>query len=406
MHTNKNPLLQIFKYLGVFDLFYSRGEFIAAHVNLQKAEKRALATNQLEILDLIYANFIKLSSEILDINPEEYIEKQKTNSKKLNKLRVMDQLLATLSFRLKRAQNYAKGDKGLLKIVSKTLKEFESDESLTDNTLYQTKIYKAVSQIMVSQHKFSDLEEYASRTFIRFEKKNWFEKKNHDLKLEMLIYIINAKFYTKKHHEALQFAAKLFEGMKEHNKLYFEKYLFFYYNSLVVNFAHINLPKALSALNEFEVLMRKRNNNFYDQFIYLNRATLSYEIEKYTDAIRSLMKLYVSPAYSQINKTFQFKIEIAELIMQYESKDLLSLKKRIEQVRKNKSKNLLNESKRDLFIIRLLERLSDGESIKRGSKLENEMENFIIKKMDVAEEDSEIIRYKSWIEKKLALLKR
>jgi hypothetical protein len=92
--------------------------------------------------------------------------------------------------------------------------------------------------------------------------------------------------------------------------------------------------------------------------------------------------------------------------MQYESKDLLSLKKRIEQVRKNKSKNLLNESKRDLFIIRLLERLSDGESIKRGSKLENEMENFIIKKMDVAEEDSEIIRYKSWIEKKLALLKR
>lgn len=406
LHTNKNFLLQIFKHLGLFDIFFNRGEYMAALVHLKKSEKIALRSKQLEILDLIYVNFIKLSNDILEINPELYIEKQKDNAVELNKIRTMDQLLATLNYRLKRAQNYIKGDKGFLKIVSKTIKEFEGDLSLIENKLYQIKIYKAVSQIMISQHNFIDLEEYVLKTFNHFSTKNWFDKKNHDLKLEMLIYIINAKFYNKKFHEALQFATILFEGMHEFDKLYFEKYLFFYYNSLVVNYAHTNLKKALEAIVEFEGLMRKRKNSFYDQFIYLNRATLSYEIEKYADGIRSLTKLYVSPAYSKIDKTFKFKIEVAELIMQYEYGDLLTLKKRIEQVRKTTDKKILIESKRDVAVIGFLARLSEGEVLKRDSKMNKELTLFLNKKIDQVEEDTEVIRYNSWIEKKLAALKR
>lgn len=406
LHTNKNPLLQIFKYLGTFELFHSRGEFLVAHSNLKKAEKIAVTSKQLEILDLIYVNFIKLSNDILEINPELYIERQKSNAIELNKTRTMDQLLATLNYRLKRAQNFAKGDKGFLKIVSKTIKEFEGDLSLIENKLYQIKIYKAVSQIMITQHNFTDLEEYVLKTFKQFLSKNWFDKKNHDLKLEMLIYIINAKFYNRKYHEALQFAATLYDGMLEFEKFYFEKYLFFYYNSLVVNYAHTNLKKALEAIGEFEGLMRKRNNSFYDQFIYLNRATLSYETEKYADGIRSLMKLYVSPAYNKIDKTFRFKIEIAELIMQYEYGDLVALKKRIEQVRKNTDKDIFIQAKRDLALIGFLARLSEGEALIRDSKITIEMTLFARKKTDKMIEDTEVIRYNSWVEKKLASLKR
>ena len=51
------------------------------------------------------------------------------------------------------------------------------------------------------------------------------------------------------------------------------------FHNLILRYSQFE--EALKKIDEFEKLMRKRKSNFYDQFIYLNRATLLFEINKF-----------------------------------------------------------------------------------------------------------------------------
>ncbi|MEI5617203.1 hypothetical protein WB403_49790, partial [Streptomyces brasiliscabiei] len=90
-------------------------------------------TENYELLDLIYANLVKLSNDVIAINPEEYIEKQSENALMLNRVRQMDQVLAALNYRIKVTQNFQKGNETLLKMVDKAVKEFSKDKSIAEN---------------------------------------------------------------------------------------------------------------------------------------------------------------------------------------------------------------------------------------------------------------------------------
>ena len=57
--------------------FQSKQQFRIAFYYLKKAEKKAVQSEKIELLDLIYDDFIKLSHETLQIKPQEYIAKRK-----------------------------------------------------------------------------------------------------------------------------------------------------------------------------------------------------------------------------------------------------------------------------------------------------------------------------------------
>lgn len=396
LNMDRDGVSNILKHLSLFELFLAKKQYVLANYHIRKAELNAFKTENLELLDLTYANIIKLSNEYLEINPEEYIKKRAANAIELNKTRKIDQLLATLNFRLKTAQNFTQGDKGLLKIVTKTFKEYKTDISLINNKIYQTKIYQAISQVMVQQHHYKELAEYVKETYERFMDTHWFDKKNHDLKIQMIIYMINANFFNLKYELSLIYTKLLGAVLQEFDNLYYERYLFFYYNSLVVNFAHTNFEEALKKIDEFEKLMRQRKSNFYDQFIYLNRATLLFEINKYNDGIRNITKLYVSPAYENIDTTFKLKIEVAELIMQFESGDRKVLFKRIEQVRKKHETRLRENSTRERIVLDLIEELAKEERLRSTHKVYHKIVNFINRRVEQELESSEVINYKRW----------
>jgi hypothetical protein len=406
LNADRGDVFSVFKHLSLFQLFVERENYDLALFHLKKAERKAQRNSNLELLDLVYANYIKISTETIEINPEIYILKRNENAIELNKARKIDQLLAALSYRLKLSQNYASSDKSLLKIVDKTFKEYAADKSITEVKRYQTKIYKAISQVLVQQHNFIELEIYALTTFAHFEKRDWFDKSNHDLKLQMIIYIVNAKFYNHKHDESLRYADLLAKEMEAFNRLHFERYLFFYYNSLVVNYAFTNFDEALKKLDEFERLMRKRKNKFYDQFIYLNRATLLYEVKKYDEAVRNLMKLYASPVYEQLDESFKLKIAIAELILQYEAGDNKLVLKLVEQVSKNSLVKDNLEFNRERSLLKILESLAKSYRLKPNNKIEKAILNFIKKPIDAGVEESEVIKYNSWIRKQIDYLNK
>ncbi|MFN8315225.1 MAG: hypothetical protein U0T32_02110 [Chitinophagales bacterium] len=404
LHIDKNDTNNLLWILSLYEILRAKEKWELAHYFLRKAEKKALEIENLELLDLIYAKFILLSNEVMDINPEIYISKRDENAIKLNKTRNIDQVLAALNYRIKVSQNFARQDKNLLKIVDKTLKEFSTDNSIKNNKTFQTKVYRLISQTLVQRHSFIELEKFMLDTYEQFESNNWFEKANHDTKLQMLVYIINAKHFNSKFQEALQYASILGKEITRFDNLFYDKYLFFYYNSLVANYAKLNFAKAIESLDAFESLMRKRKNNYYDQFIYLNRATLSYERGKFNDGIRALVKFYLNDSFQKADGAFQLKIEVTELIMQYESKDFASTKKRIEQVRKKHLTRLKQSGfYREAKVIHFIEQMMITPLKDKEAALYKEIQSFVNKKISAAEEDGEIKKYRSWLAPKVGI---
>ena len=99
LHSSKVEANSLFREMMLFETFQAKGNLQLSVYFLKRAEKLATATENLEVLDWIYSNYIKLSSDYPEIKPEIYIEQQKENAVHLNRLRTIDQALATVIYR-------------------------------------------------------------------------------------------------------------------------------------------------------------------------------------------------------------------------------------------------------------------------------------------------------------------
>ena len=404
LHFDKHEANELHRYICIYNILYQKGKHELAYYFLRKAEKRALQTENLELLDLIYADIVKLSNDIIAINPEEYVTKQSENAVLLNRMRQMDQVLAVLNYRIKVTQNFQKGNENLLKLVDKTVKDFGKDKSISLNRGFQIKIYRAISQAMVQKRRYKELEVFLLKTYQDFKEKGWFEKETHDVHLQMLVYITNSYLAQKKFEGALQYTKVLGEEMAQYNKMLYDKYLFFYYNTMLVAYMDTNYNKALSILDEFEQVTRKSANSYYEQFIHLNRAILYFLMKKYTDAVRSIIKLYVNDHYKQADRSFKFKIEIAEVIMQYESGDNNTVGKRIKQIKKAYKDLLRDEAlKTDRTILDILQALSLSQIKKPDTKTDKKITNLVNEMIAEEEVTSQVINYLTWLAPKVGI---
>lgn len=401
LHFSKHESNNLYLYLSLYNIFISRNQPGVALHYLKKAEKRAQQTENFELLDIIYASFVKLSSDHTGINPEEYITSRKENAVKLNKIREADQVLAAVTYRLKLSQNYGKRDVGLLKLLDTTIKEFANDASIRNSKTFQTRVFRALSQILIQNHNFVELEKFMLTTYRRFVNQKWFDKTNHEAKLQMLVYIINATFKNRKFAESLDYAETLGEELSAYNNLLYDKYLFFYYNALVINYAQIDLARGIKALDEAEREMKGMKNSYYDFFILLNKANLLFFQRKTNDAIRNLVRLYANDHYKKTDNSFKFKIAVAECIMQYESGDEESAQKRVEQVIKQfKTLITSDDFKREAFILHLLPQLAANKDLHANKRLFSEVKRFVSAPVKESVEDGEVLRYRAWLSSK------
>ena len=402
-HFGKSETNHLYLLLSLYNIFIGRNKPEIALYFLQKAEKEAMQSENFELLEVIYSNFVKLSSELTEINPEFYIKQQQENTIKLNKIRETDQVLAAVTYRLKLTQNYGRRDTGLLKLLDTTIKEFAKDASIKQSKSFQTRIFKAVSQTLIQSHAFGELEKFMLATYQRFIDENWFDKSNHEIRIQMLIYIINSTFKNRKFRESLDYAETLGEELEAFNKTFYNKYLFYYYNALVINYSQIDLVRALKALDEAEREMKGLKNSYYDFFIYLNKATLLFSQNKNDEAIRNLVKLYLNDHYKKADISFKLKIAVAECMMQYESGDGPSAKKRVEQVIKQFKEQLpLVDFKRERFILKIIPLIIDSEyKITPNTKIFNEISRFVTSPVKDSIEDGEVLKYRVWLAPKI-----
>ncbi|MCW3125989.1 MAG: hypothetical protein JWO03_1647 [Bacteroidetes bacterium] len=404
LNTHKDELYEIFQYIQLSHLYRSRNLLKVSLSYLHKAERCAIAIESYEMLDVIYGDFIKLSSDLPEIKPDPYIKKRDENAVIVTDLREMDNALSILSHRLRLSQNFGPVDKNSLQKLQARVNTISAHTTSGFGKNLEARIYNALSRIFLQQHNYEGLEKLAVQTYLKFEKENWFDKANHELKLQMLTYCANALFKNSKNKESLSYAEKLGKEILSFDKLHFEKYYFFYSNSLVNNYSIINPQKGLEVLNDFESNIRKKKSTYYDFYIYLNRATLLYDMGRYKESLKNLVRLYISEGYLEADQSFKLKIEVCELIITFESGDSEALGYRLKQVKKSFA-SLQNEKslQRDFEVIRLLEDMNAVVDYKRDSQILKKVNLFLKAKYGLDKEDSEIIKYRLWLSKKFRI---
>lgn len=247
---------------------------------------------------MVYSNFIRLSADLVEVNPDDCIALREENAVLVSQLRQLDDLLARVTYSLKLSQNFGASDKKQLAQLQQQIKQISKQTTSHFGRNLQTKIYRALSQIFLQQHNYVALENVVKENYQQFSTQKWFDKQNHELKLQMLTYYANALYKNGKFKKCTVSTETLGAEISEHGKLHYDRFLFFFYNLQILNNSVLNPSRALKVLDEFQNEIHKKKNYYYDTFIYLNhRAGLFYDIARFKDALKSLVKLYVSDSY-------------------------------------------------------------------------------------------------------------
>lgn len=401
-HFDDDELMYSYRLLALVKFFINRNQAEPAHYLLKKAENNANTTGNPELLDLIYSEFIRLSRELISVDPEHYIKKRKENLTQLSQLRQLDDVLAAVTYRLKVTQNYSSGITPVLKTLEKTINDFSSDKKLRQNPHARFKIYNAVSQVLLQKHQYKPLENYLLKTYKEFLRDKIFSKNNHDTRLQMLTYMVNALYKNGKLKQSLEFAEELHRAMKEYDGMLYDKYLFYYYNSLVINYSQLDKSKAIQILEGLNSNKKIEKNNFYKRFIYLNLFLLWFDLKDFHKAAKSLTKLYLIKDYFETDRALQLKIAVADVMTRYEMEDYDTMQSKLKQINRE-FRDILGrkESLNEKDFINILGIFCHMGKTGKPKPFYKEVKNFYSKiPKETGKEDTELINYRNWLKEK------
>ena len=402
-HVEQDDSMYTFYLLSIEKFYFNKNIPQVAFYFLKKAESQATKTENYEMLDLIYGEYIRLSNDLPRIDPEVYIKLRKENQSNILQLRSIDDVLAVVSHKMKLTQNFSSDEDPVLQLLQKTLTEYSSDKKLSKNPKLRFRIYHAVTQVLLQKRNYETLEAYLLNTWKEFNQEKLFNKNNHDTKLQMLVFIINTLFKNGKLKDSLKYTEKLETEMKEFQKLHYDKYLFYFFNSLVINYSRTNRDKAIVTLSEMKAIEKIRSVPFYEMFIYLNLAVCYFDKRDYHQSIRHLNRLLTLDGYNSADYALKFKISIAELLIRYELKDFDILEIKLRQIKKdfkeffNKKSNI-----RDALMVEIIFKLMEKDSLRNEKAILSQAKQLILNPISKDSSDADILNYRIWLSEKIS----
>ena len=397
-HMRKEKDIFILHFVLLSRVYKRKGKVELALHYLKKAEKEAENIEAYELLSIIYSEILTLSYDMVSINVEEYIEKKRNNNDRLSLDQEMDLLLAAVLYKIKTAQNFSKNDESVNEILQKTLDNFSKNKKIPKSPKFRIKVYQVVSRILLQQHDFDALEVYLIHTHKEFTKDKIFTKSNHEQKLTMLAYLTNCLFKTHKYKQSLAYAEILKSSMNEYGGFLKDKYLFYYYNSLVINYSLSDKNKALEVLKEAKNNDIIQNLPTFSVFIYLNTALIYYDQKKLSLSAKNLSRLMLQDDFVSIGKSFQLKIHIAELIVRYKLNQTDVIDDKIKHIKKTYN-NLLKDPdfNRDKQIIKIIDLLIYCNNLTADKKLLKKITDLSLMITDEKADDTDVINYNVWL---------
>jgi hypothetical protein len=400
-HVSNDNMLS-FYYTALANYYQSVNVPRVALYYFKKAELLAREIENYGLLDIIYSHIIKLAKEITSINPEQYIKKRKDNRALLNRLSEVEDILAVFEYRMNTTQNLASTSVPIPELLESALNEYTHDEELKQSPKVQFGIYFIVSHILLQNKNFPTLVEYLVSTYNTFRTRNFFNKSNHQHKLQMLSWIANSSFMNKDYQLSLQYADLLYQEMLAFDKLHYDLYELFYYNIRFLNFSKINPEKAISLLQSLSNIKSIQQNAFYAAFTLLNLAEMHFILKKYSQAIVYLNKAYGHNGYKSIDNQVKLRANIGEIMIRYDMKEYDFIGYRVKQILKDNKDYLgeLNAAKENVFL-QLVQRLSEDTSAIKKPGFRSEIRKYLDQYQGEWTKEEVLFRYNEWLENKL-----
>jgi tetratricopeptide (TPR) repeat protein len=393
-HIWKDNQSKSFSFVLLSRVYKNKGELELAFHFLKKAENEAIDSELYEVLSIIYSEIIKISHELLSIDVDYYIELKRNNIKILSEIDEMDLLLAKIMYDIKTKQNFGKSDGSLVKLIKTKYGKISKDKKLVNSPRFRIRLFKMYSRLLLQERDYQSLEKFLIESNNEFGKDKLFNRSNHNEKLTLLTYLTNCLYKTKKYKQSLKYSEQLLISMKEYDSFLYDKYLFYYYNMLVLNYAKTDKKKALDYLNIASKSEAIKRLPSYNAFIYLNRSLIYYYEDNYKESQKNIARLIMQEDFLLLDKSFQLKILVTELMIRISISNK-NLDNKFKDIKKN-YKSLLEEENhlREKIMIGLLSKKINNEDI------EGDKEKLLSYMSDYDSEDIDIISYNIWLKKR------
>lgn len=394
-HIWKDKQSKSFSFVLLSRVYKNKGELELSYHYLKKAEKEAIDSELYEVLSIIYSEIIQLSHELISIDVDHYIELKRNNIKILSEIDEMDLLLAKIMYDIKTKQNFGKSDSSLVKLIKTKYGKISKEKNLVNSPRFRIRLFKMYSRLLLQERDYQSLEKFLIESNNEFGKDKLFNRLNHNEKLTLLTYLTNCLYKTKKYKKSLKYSEQLLFSMKEYDSFLYDKYLFYYYNILVLNYAKTDKKKALDYLNKASKSEAIKRLPSYNAFIYLNRSLIYYYEDNYKESQKNIARLIMQEDFLLLDKSFQLKILVTELMIRISISNK-NLDNKFKDIKKN-YKSLLEEENhlREKIMIGLLSKKVHNEDIVEDKK------KLLDYMSDSDAEDIDIISYNSWIRNNL-----
>jgi len=390
-HIWKDKQSKSFSFVLLSRVYKNKGELELAFHFLKKAENEAIDSELYEVLSIIYSEIIKISHELLSIDVDYYIELKRNNIKILSEIDEMDLLLAKIMYDIRTKQNFGKSDISLVKLIKTKYGKISKEKNLVSSTRFRIRLFKMYSRLLLQERDYQSLEKFLIESNNEFGRDKLFNRSNHNEKLTLLTYLTNCLYKTKKYKQSLKYSEQLLISMKEYDSFLYDKYLFYYYNILVLNYAKSDKKKALDYLNKASSSEVIKKLPSYNAFIYLNRSLIYYYQNNFKESQKNIVRLIMQEDFLLLDKSFQLKILVTDLMIRMLVSNK-NLNDKITTINKDYKSLLLEENYiREKKMIDLIFKKINNEKV-----LEDKT-NLLSYMSDSDSEDIDIISYNSWL---------
>jgi len=404
LHHNLDEKIETINLITLSSIFSYKGQYDLSFHYLRKAEKTALHNEFYDLLDFIYSQIIELTYNFNfdEVNPLEYIEKRKENTRKNSVFMEANNAIAAVSYSLTKSN--LKNAEDIDYTLQNTLRELNIANEVYNIPNVKLKVHYCIRSILFQNKDFARLERYLIESFSTFEEDKIFTKSTHLPKISLISWIVNTLMVNKKWADVIVYTERLHVELFKYNKLYYDNFIWTYYQSLITSYIASNqLEKAVQLLEQIiEEQADKGLNFFYEVATHGNLALCYYFKNDTSEAIKILSKLFLKDIYPRLSTENQFSISIIEIVLHYENSDLEYVTYRIGEIRRQ-FKVLLkdNAHSEEKVFLKLLQNMCNKPDAMHDKQLLTQMEEFVANASKVQIGSGKYIELGLWVQSKL-----
>jgi hypothetical protein len=383
-------------------MFRERGNYKMALYFLKKAEKKAKALDQFNILEQIYEEYTRLAIKDIEIDIAGKLEERKENQNKVEILRKNTEAIALITQTLK-SSNFSRNKASVIDLLNQTRESVEASAEIFNSSEGKVQIFRTVSALLLQKEAYGQLVEYLDETILDFETNKLFSNDTHATRLLMRIWLIISLFKVYRLERAATELVTLEKEMKMYSKQNYSTYLFNYYN------IKINLLKAQGKLPEAaklirEALAQKELRNRGDSHIFLLRSMADHQFnsQRYQDAVGTLARLKAESSYKKMDEEIRLFVEIFEMITHFEAGDTAHIQNNFKLFKRSFRQTLKSEEHAGTRkFIDILVRMNTSQAEDKNLSLKTALKSYKSLVSESEYGDNQIVMYDLYLQARL-----